>query len=60
MSGWRVSSYSANNGACIEVASGPAAIAVRDTKLPGSPVLAFAPGTWERFTASLKDGPGQR
>ena len=59
---WRKSSYSGGNGGqCVEVAtttgrqSGPAGVcAVRDSKDPGGPVLAFSGGQWRLFTAGVK------
>jgi len=55
---WRKSSYSGNNGgACVEVCtSDPAAVAVRDSKDPGGPRLAFPPEDWRAFTAGVKAG----
>jgi hypothetical protein len=51
---WRTSSYSGNNGgACIEVAASRA-VAVRDSKDKGGPVLAFGPQAWAAFTARVK------
>jgi hypothetical protein len=39
---WRKSTYSSSNGgACIEVAAADRAVAVRDSKDTGGPVLAF-------------------
>ena len=56
---WRTSSHSGANGDCVEVAR-PAAglIAVRDSKDPGGPRLAFTPGQWRTFAAALKKLPG--
>ena len=54
MTGWRTSSYSAPNGACVEAGHGPGAVGVRDSADPGSPVLEFAPAAWAAFTAALK------
>jgi hypothetical protein len=55
---WRKSSYSsANGGQCVEIASNlPDAIAVRDSKNPEGPKLAFAPDEWQAFTAGVKAG----
>ncbi len=61
---WRKSSYSGGNGGqCVEVAtatgreSGLAGVcAVRDSRDPGGPVLAFSPGQWRLFTAGVKAG----
>jgi hypothetical protein len=47
--GWRKSSASASNGHCVEVAPGPL-VAVRDSKDPAGPVLAFSPAAWRAFT----------
>ncbi len=52
---WRKSSYSGSNGgACVEVAAVGPAVAVRDSKHPDGPALAFAAGTWQAFIAQLK------
>jgi hypothetical protein len=55
---WRKSSYSGSNGGnCIEVANNvPGVVAVRDSKDPDGPVLAFAPDEWRAFTAAIKAG----
>ena len=48
---WRKSSYSTSNGGnCIEVATAPHAIAVRDSKNPHGPALAFEADSWRTFT----------
>jgi len=55
---WRKSSYSGSNGGnCIEVADNlPGVVAVRDSKDPSGPVLAFMPDEWRAFTAAIKAG----
>jgi hypothetical protein len=54
---WRKSSYSGSNGGnCIEVAATPDAVAVRDSKNPHGPVLAFGPQDWQRFADQVKAG----
>lgn len=54
---WRKSSYSTGNGgACIEVATAPRIVAVRDSKDPHGPALAFTPGRWQEFTRRVKTG----
>jgi hypothetical protein len=54
-SAWRTSSYSGSNGgACVEVGTAGPAVAVRDSKHPGGPRLAFAADTWTTFTEQLK------
>jgi len=52
---WRKSSYSGNNGGnCIEVGTVSRVIAVRDSKDPQGPVLAFGAKDWQRFTDGVK------
>ena len=55
---WRKSSHSGSNGGdCVEVAGHlPDVVAVRDSKDPGGPVLAFTPDDWRAFTAAIKAG----
>ena len=55
---WRKSSYSSGNGgACVEVARNlPGIVAVRDSKDPDGPNLAFASPEWRAFTAAVKAG----
>jgi hypothetical protein len=53
---WRKASYSSTNGgACIEVGNADRAVAVRDSKDPQGPKLAFTAETWQAFTRSLKN-----
>ncbi|MET8782336.1 MULTISPECIES: DUF397 domain-containing protein [unclassified Streptomyces] len=52
---WTKSSYSAGNGACVEVKSPiEAALAVRDSKVPDGPVLAFPADAWNAFVEGIK------
>lgn len=52
---WTKSSYSTGNGACVEVKSPViAAMAVRDSKVTGGPVLAFPADAWNAFVTSVK------
>jgi Domain of unknown function (DUF397) len=54
---WRKSSYSTDQGNCVEVArSLLGVVAVRDSKNPDGPKLTFTPASWQSFTASLKTG----
>ena len=55
---WRKSRYSGSNGGnCVEVAGNlPGVVAVRDSKAPGEPTLAFTLAEWEVFTARVKNG----
>ena len=52
---WRKSSYSGNNGGqCVEVGEADRVIAVRDSKNPHGPVLAFDLKDWRGFTDRVK------
>ncbi len=52
---WRTSSYSGDNGGtCVEVGTAGPAVAVRDSKHPDGPQLAFTVGSWKTFTNQLK------
>jgi hypothetical protein len=55
---WHKSSFSGGaNGGCVEVATVPGYIGVRDTKLgASSPVLAFTPHEWAAFLAGVRAG----
>jgi len=61
---WRKSSYSGGNGGqCAEVAATTGnqnrtagICAIRDSKNPRGPVLAFSPGQWRKFTSQVKAG----
>ena len=55
---WRKTSYSGGNGGgCVEVAQlPPAVVAVRDSKDPDGPKLAFSPEDWRAFVAGVKAG----
>ena len=55
---WRKSSFSGGNGGgCVEVASTPGVILVRDTTNRAGAVLAVPAAAWLRFTASLEPSP---
>ena len=51
---WRTSSYSGSNGSCVETASGPGVVLVRDTTDRDGGTLAFAADAWLAFAADLK------
>ncbi|MEU8799257.1 DUF397 domain-containing protein [Spirillospora sp. NPDC048819] len=53
--GWRKASRSGHEGgACVEVASAAPVVAVRDSKDPEGPKLAFGGATWRAFTSRIK------
>lgn len=49
-------SICANGSNCVEVATAPEVVAVRDSKDPDGPKLAFAPSAWATFLGDLKTG----
>lgn len=55
---WRKSTYSGNNGGgCVETASTPQSVLIRDTTEAHKrdrTTLSFTPSAWQRFTASLR------
>ncbi|MFB4305855.1 DUF397 domain-containing protein [Actinomadura sp. GTD37] len=52
---WRKSSYSGpQGGECVEVALLAPGIAVRDSKDPGGPRLAFGAAEWRAFARRVK------
>jgi hypothetical protein len=57
---WRKASFSTGNGgACVEVATIAHVVAVRDSKDPDGPKLAFTAEAWDSFIKHIKHGqPG--
>jgi hypothetical protein len=53
---WRKSRASVGNGACVEVAPFQGKIAVRDSKDPDGPVLAYTQAEWRAFLQGAKAG----
>ena len=53
---WVKSSYSSNEGDCVEISPLPNGTAVRDSKDPHGPVLRFSAGEWRAFIRDVKAG----
>ena len=53
---WRKARRSANNGACVEVASVNGDVIVRDSQNQDGPVVPYAPITWRTFLAGARAG----
>lgn len=51
---WRKSSYSLNQGNCVETASAAGSVLVRDTANRDGGTLAIGAAAWSAFTASLR------
>lgn len=52
---FRKSSYSMQEGGCVEVAdTATGSRAIRDSKDQAGPILTFAPGGWQAFLAGAK------
>ena len=54
--GWHKSSRSGTGSNCVEVAGAESVVAVRDSKDPDGPKLAFAAGGWRGFLGTVKAG----
>lgn len=53
---WYKSSYSSDDGNCVEIAQLPDGRAVRDSKDPEDGMLRFTHAQWAAFTARVKSG----
>ncbi|MFJ7907437.1 DUF397 domain-containing protein [Kitasatospora sp. NPDC096204] len=54
---WRKSSYSAQQGQCVEVGIGSSSqVPVRDSKDPEGPTLAFPVDAWWNFVVAVRSG----
>ncbi|GAB3651860.1 DUF397 domain-containing protein [Actinocorallia lasiicapitis] len=52
---WRKSSYSSQHGDdCVELATSPSTILVRDSKNPEHPTLAFGRNTFSKVTRGIR------
>ncbi len=54
---WFKSSYSGQNGDCVEARFLPNSVDCRDSKDPSAAALSFEPGAWGAFVANLKADP---
>ena len=52
---WRKSTYSGNQGDCVEVAVAVEMVGVRDTKNRDSGQLTVAPDAWAAFTSNVAE-----
>jgi len=53
--GWRRSTFCGGSG-CVEIAFDGDTVAVRDSKRPDSPVLAYDRAEWHSFVLGVKAG----
>jgi len=53
---WTKSTYSGNNGGCVEWATLGDRIGVRDSKDKSGPVLTFDPPAWQSFVTGVSTG----
>jgi hypothetical protein len=51
---WRKSTYSLSNGNCVEVGTGQALVAVRDSRDPDGSVIDVSLRAWLEFTEHVK------
>jgi hypothetical protein len=52
---WRKSSYSGGSGGnCVEVATPPGTVTLRDSKHPTGPILCFTPSDWQAFLTRIR------
>jgi len=51
---WRKSTYSLANGNCVEVGTGQALVAVRDSRDPDGPTIKVSPRAWIEFAEHVK------
>jgi len=53
---WRKARRSMNNGACVEVATTNAGVAIRDSKDIDGEVLRYSSNSWRFFVADARNG----
>jgi Domain of unknown function (DUF397) len=50
---WRTSSYSSHGDACVEVATAPDAVLIRDSKHRTGPALSISTPAWHAFLTTV-------
>jgi hypothetical protein len=55
-SNWRKAARSIANGSCVELASAPGSVAVRDSRDPDGLVLQYSPTVWSSFLNATRAG----
>ncbi|MGW0826990.1 DUF397 domain-containing protein [Streptomyces sp. NPDC002845] len=56
---WKKSTYSPDASNCVEIATTPAAIHIRDSKNPPSPHVTLQPTAWTDFLSDLAQRSSQ-
>jgi len=51
---WRRSSHSGDSSNCVEIATTPATVLIRDSKDTSGPRLGFSPTTWAALLTHIK------
>ncbi|MEW2509311.1 DUF397 domain-containing protein [Streptomyces sp. NPDC046870] len=55
---WKKSTYSPDASNCVEIATTPTTVHIRDSKTPTARHLTLAPSTWADFLPHLRAGQG--
>lgn len=57
---WIKAQYSGSNGQCVEIASTPGKVAIRDSKDPDGPILLYTIGEFKAFLHGAQNGEFDR